>query len=58
MRLRIGGSVRVGPFRIGASVPVNGRGRTRVWAGERIGPVWVGGSASTGRRKAARRGSR
>lgn len=60
MRFRIGTSIGFGPFRIGVSVPLNRRGRPRVWAGERIGDVWVGGSASTGRRRknAARRGWR
>lgn len=56
MRVRVRESVRVGPFRIGVSLPL-GRGRARAYAGTRTGPFWTGVSLPLGRRR-RRRGSR
>jgi hypothetical protein len=53
MGLRVRESVRIGPFRIGVSLPL-GRGRTRAYAGTRMGPFWTGVSAPLGRRRRKR----
>jgi len=54
MGLRVRESVRIGPFRIGVSVPL-GKGRTRASAGTRIGPFWTGLSVPVGRKRSRRR---
>jgi hypothetical protein len=54
MRARIRESVRIGPFRIGISLPL-GRGRARAYAGTRTGPFWTGVSVPLGRRRRGRR---
>jgi hypothetical protein len=53
--MRISQSFRIGPFRVGASVPVGGRGRARVWGGVREGRRgWLGVSTSAGKRRRRR----
>lgn len=39
--LRVGGSVRLGPFRVGVSAPV-GKGRARAWGGVPAWPAFRG----------------
>jgi hypothetical protein len=56
MRARVRESVKIGPFRIGVSLPL-GRGRARAYAGTRTGPFWMGVSVPLGRRR-HRRGTR
>ena len=53
--MRISQSVKIGPFRIGVSVPVGGRGRARVYGGVREGRRgWLGASTSVGGRRKRR----
>ena len=53
--MRISQSVKIGPFRIGVSVPVTGRGRARVYGGVREGRRgWLGASAPVGGRRRKR----
>jgi hypothetical protein len=56
MTLRISESFKLGRIRVGASVPVTGRGRARVWAGTRTGRRgWLGVSETAGgKRRRAR----
>jgi hypothetical protein len=51
MGLRLSDSVKLGRFRIGASVPLSGRGRTWVSAGTRTPFGWLKLSAPVGGRK-------
>lgn len=51
MTLRISETVKIGPFRIRLSMPVTGKGRTRVSAGTRIGRAWIGVSEPAGKRR-------
>jgi len=48
--VRVRESVRIGPFRVGVSLPA-GKGRVRVFAGRRTGPFWTGVSVPVGRRR-------
>jgi hypothetical protein len=55
MGLRVSESVKIGPFRFRISVPLNGRGRTRVGVGTRTGRRgWTSLSAPLGGRKRRR----
>lgn len=54
--MRLSQSVKIGPFRIGVSVPVTGRGRARVFGGVREGRRgWLGASTTVGGRRRPRR---
>lgn len=59
MGLRISESFKIGRrIRVGASIPLGGRGRARVWAGTRVGRGgWAGLSEALGgkRRRSRRR---
>lgn len=55
MGLRISDSLKVGPFRIRGSVPLNGRGRPRLSVGTRVsrcGWFSVGGPVGDRKRRA------
>lgn len=55
MALRISESVKVGPFRLRLSAPVNGKGRVRGSAGVRTGRrTWTSVSAPLGGKKRER----
>lgn len=56
MGLRISESVKIGPFRVRVSAPLNGRGRVWGSAGVRTGRRgWLGVGAPLGGRKGRRR---
>jgi hypothetical protein len=50
--IRLSASEGFGPFRIGGSIPLFGRGRARVFAGRRVGRRgWLGVSAPVGQHR-------